>query len=157
LSLCFYNHSPSCLRDRLHRRCALGPPAPAPPRGPPSMFLSVDGGRSRTSSSGTSRGPAVDVFNFGGDRCWTCHQRPPGGAAVDVSQLRWWPLRDTPPAPPRGAIVDVFNFGATHCRTYHEHPPGGPPSMSSTLVVVATGHAASTSQGIRHRHFQLWW
>jgi hypothetical protein len=28
--------------------------APAPPRGPPSTFLSVDGGRSWTSSSGTS-------------------------------------------------------------------------------------------------------
>jgi hypothetical protein len=43
---------------------------PAPPRGPSStsstsvvasMFLSVDGGRSRTFSSGTSRGPTVDV------------------------------------------------------------------------------------------------
>jgi hypothetical protein len=32
------------------------PPAPAPPGGPPSTFLSVDGGRSWTSSSSTSRG-----------------------------------------------------------------------------------------------------
>jgi hypothetical protein len=40
------------------------PPAPAPPGGPPStvvnVFLSVDGGRSWTCSSGTSRGPTVD-------------------------------------------------------------------------------------------------
>jgi hypothetical protein len=33
------------------------PPALAPPRGLPSTFLSVDGGRSWTSNSGTSRGP----------------------------------------------------------------------------------------------------
>jgi hypothetical protein len=33
----------------------------APPRGPPSTFLSVDDGRSRTFSSSTSRGPAIDV------------------------------------------------------------------------------------------------
>jgi hypothetical protein len=37
-----------------------GPSAPAPPEGPPLMFLSVDGVRSPTSSSGTFRGPAVD-------------------------------------------------------------------------------------------------
>jgi hypothetical protein len=37
-----------------------GPPAPAPPRRSPSTFLSVDGGRSRTSSSGTPRGAAID-------------------------------------------------------------------------------------------------
>jgi hypothetical protein len=36
-------------------------PAPAPPGGPPSTFLSVDGGCSRIFSSGTSRGPTVDV------------------------------------------------------------------------------------------------
>jgi hypothetical protein len=33
------------------------PPAPTPLGGPPSTFLSVDGGHSWTSSSGTSRGP----------------------------------------------------------------------------------------------------
>jgi hypothetical protein len=38
----------------------FGPPAPAPSGGPSSTSLSVDGGCSRTSSSGTSRGPAVD-------------------------------------------------------------------------------------------------
>jgi hypothetical protein len=36
-------------------------PALAPPGDPLSMFLSVDGGRSRTFASGTSRGPAIDV------------------------------------------------------------------------------------------------
>jgi hypothetical protein len=42
-----------------------GPLAPAPFEGPPSMFLSVDGGCSYTSP----HGPAIDVFNLGGDRC----------------------------------------------------------------------------------------
>jgi hypothetical protein len=28
---------------------------------------------------------------------------------------------------------------------------------SSTSVVVAPGHAASTPQGVRHRRLQLWW
>jgi hypothetical protein len=40
---------------------ASGSTALAPPGGPPSTFLSVDGGRYRIFSSGTSRGPAVDV------------------------------------------------------------------------------------------------
>jgi hypothetical protein len=40
---------------------APGPPALAHPKGLPSTFLSIDGGRSWTSSSDTSRGPAVDV------------------------------------------------------------------------------------------------
>jgi hypothetical protein len=42
----------------------------------------------RISSSGTSRGPAIDVFNFDGGRC-----------------------RTLPPAPPRGLAIDVFSFG----------------------------------------------
>jgi hypothetical protein len=40
---------------------APGSLAPTPPGAPLLTFLSVDGGRSRISSSGTSRGPAVDV------------------------------------------------------------------------------------------------
>jgi hypothetical protein len=42
---------------------ALGPPASAPPGGggAPSMFLSVDGGCSQITSSGTSWGSTVDV------------------------------------------------------------------------------------------------
>jgi hypothetical protein len=34
-----------------------GPPVPAPPEDLSSMFLSIDGVRSQTSISGTSRGP----------------------------------------------------------------------------------------------------
>jgi hypothetical protein len=41
---------------------APGSPTPAPPRGPPSMFLSVDGGRFGITSYDTSRGPAVDIL-----------------------------------------------------------------------------------------------
>jgi hypothetical protein len=51
-----------------HRRflvLMVGAPRPsalAPPGGLPSMFLSVDGGRFRITSSDTSRGPAIDVL-----------------------------------------------------------------------------------------------
>jgi hypothetical protein len=102
------------------------------------------------------RGPAIDVFSFGGSRCLTCRQHPTGGlpsmpsplvvaAAKPAAsspqwahhrclQLLWWPLPDLPPA-----------------------PPGGPPSTSSTSVVATVGPAASTPQGAHHRHLQLWW
>jgi hypothetical protein len=152
-----------------------GSPALAPPRGPITDVFYVDSGHSQTFNSGTSwipdgdrwwplpeipaapRGPAIDISNFGGDRCRTCRQHPPEGPpstsptsvvaaarpAASTSQgahrrclqLRWWPLLDLPPA-----------------------PPGGPPSMFSTLVVAAVGPAASTPQGACHRRLQLrWW
>jgi hypothetical protein len=34
--------------------------------------------RSQISSFGTSRGPAIDVFNFGDDRCQILPPAPPG-------------------------------------------------------------------------------
>jgi hypothetical protein len=40
----------------------------APPEGPPSMFLSVDGGCSRITSSGTSRGPPSMFLSTDGGR-----------------------------------------------------------------------------------------
>jgi hypothetical protein len=104
----------------------------------------------------TLRGPTIDVFNFGGGRCWTCRQHPPGGPTIDV-----------------------FNFGGAHYRTCRQHPLGGPPSTSSTPVMAAAGHAGSTPRGPAidlfnfgggrcqicrqhslggpHRRFQLWW
>jgi hypothetical protein len=42
----------------------------APPGGPPSMFLSVDGWRSLISTSGTSQGSTVDVCYIYGGRSW---------------------------------------------------------------------------------------
>jgi hypothetical protein len=84
----------------------------------------------------THRGPAIDVFNFGGGRCRTC----------------------LPPATPRGSTIDISSFGGGHCRTCRQHPPppGGSPSTSSTSMVAAAGHAASTPRGC-HRCLQLWW
>jgi hypothetical protein len=80
------------------------------------------------------RGPAIDVFNFGGGCCRTCRQHPQGARHRRL-QLRWWPLSDMPPA-----------------------PPGGPPSTSSTSVVATAEPAASTPRGGRHRCLQLrWW
>jgi hypothetical protein len=73
---------------------APGSSAPAPPGGrrrrflafrPPSMFLSVDGGRSRIFSSGTSQGARRQRF-------LALMVDAPGSSA---------------PAPPRGPVVDV--------------------------------------------------
>jgi hypothetical protein len=86
-----------------------------------------------------TRGPAIDVFNFGGGRYRTCQQHLPGGlpsmsptpvvAATGPAasnpqgarhrrlQLRWWLLLNLPPAPPRGPAIDVFNFDGGHCQT----------------------------------------
>jgi hypothetical protein len=106
--------------------------------------------RSRISSSGTSRGPAIDVFNIRGGRCQIYCQHPLGGTPSVSStsvvaaagpadstlqgarhrrlQLRWWPLPDLA-----------------------ANTPGGPPSTSSTLVVDTVRLATSTPQGARHR------
>jgi hypothetical protein len=67
-----------------------------------------------------ARGPAIDIFNFGGGRYRTCRQHLPGACHRRL-QLRWWPLLDLPPATPRG-----------------------PPSTSLTSVVAAAGPTAST-------------
>jgi hypothetical protein len=45
----------------LGSRMGTSPPLRGPLGGPPFTFLNVDGGRSRISSSSTSRGPAVDI------------------------------------------------------------------------------------------------
>jgi hypothetical protein len=70
--------------------------------------------RSRISSSGTSRGPAIDVFNFSGGRCRTLPRSTPRG----------------PPSTTSTSVVAAVG----PCR---QHPPGGPPSTSSTSVVAA--------------------
>jgi hypothetical protein len=107
---------------------APGPPAPVPPGGSPSTFLSVDGGRSQTFSSSTSRGPSSTVS----------HRR---------LQLRWWPLSDLPSAPLRGPTVDVFNFSGGRCRTCRQHSLGGPLSTSLTSVVAATDLPSAPPRG----------
>jgi hypothetical protein len=48
------------------------------------MFLSVDGGRSRISRSGTSQGGAVDIFYVDGGRS-QIFVSTPRGPTVDVS------------------------------------------------------------------------
>jgi hypothetical protein len=59
--------------------------APAPPKGPPSTFLSVDGGRSRIYSSDTPQGARRRCF-----------------LALTVGAPG-----STAPTPPRGPTVDV--------------------------------------------------
>jgi hypothetical protein len=94
----------------------------------------------------TPRGPAINVSNFGGGRCRTCRQQPPGGrpstsptpvvAATGPTdstpqgahhrrlQLQWWSLPKIPTA-----------------------PPGGPPSTSPTPVVATVRNPDTTPQG----------
>jgi hypothetical protein len=48
------------------------------------------------------RGPAINVSNSGGGRCWTCRQHPQGARHRHL-QLWWWALLDLPTAPPKGA------------------------------------------------------
>jgi hypothetical protein len=151
LSIGFCNHSPPCSRGMLRRRCAPGSPALAPLRGPPSTFLSVDGGCFRT-----SRGPAIDVFNFGGGRCRTCGQHPQEAHHRRL-QLRWWPLPDLPPAPPRGPAIDVFNFGGGRCQKYRQHPRG-PAINVFNFDGGRCRKYRQHPQGARHRRLQFrWW
>jgi hypothetical protein len=106
--------------------------------------------------AGPSASPSIDVSNSSGDRYRTCRQQPLGVRHRRL-QLRWWPLLDLPTTP-RGPAIDVLNSSGGRCWTYHQHPLGGPPSMSPTPVVAATGPAASTPQGPRHRRLQIrWW
>jgi hypothetical protein len=94
--------------------------------------------RSQISSSSTSWGPVIDVFNFGGGRCWTLPLAPPRGPAIDVFNFGSDHCRTLSPAP-QGPTIDVFNFAGGRCRTLPPAPPGGSPSTSSTSVVAAAG------------------
>jgi hypothetical protein len=105
------------------------------------MFLSVGDGRSQIPSSGTSQGPAINVFSFGGSRCRTCRQHLLGAHHRRL-QLQWWPLPDLPPAHPRWSAIIVFNFGGGRCRICRQDPPQEPTSTSSTLVMATAGHTA---------------
>jgi hypothetical protein len=89
-----------------------------PPSTSPASVVAAAG-----PAASTPQGATINVFNFGGGRCWTCRQHPLGGRHQHL-QLRWWPLSDLPIA-----------------------PPGAPPSMSSTLVVAATRPVTSTPRG----------
>jgi hypothetical protein len=107
------------------------------------MFLSVGGGRSRISSSGTTRRPAIDISNFGGGRCRKSRQHPPRalpstsstwvvvastpmGAHHRRFQLRWWPLPDLPLRPPQGARHRRLQLWWWPLPNLPAAPPSGP-------------------------------
>jgi hypothetical protein len=60
-------------------------------------------------TSSTPKGPAIDIFNFGGGHYRTYRQHPQGVCHRRL-QLWWCLLPDLLPAPPRGLAIDVFNF-----------------------------------------------
>jgi hypothetical protein len=91
----------------------------------------VDGGRSRTFSSGTSRGAAVDVFTL-----MVC---APG------------PLALTPP----GARHRHFHIGGGHSQTFSFGTSRGPAVNVFSLMVCALGPSAPAPLGARRRRFTL--
>jgi hypothetical protein len=105
-------------------------PALSPPRGPPSTFLSVDGGRSQISSSGTSQGGAVDVFYVDGGRSRISISTSHGARHRRFLALMVDAPESQTPPPPKGAAVDMFYVDGRHSQI-----------------------SISTSQGARHRCF----
>jgi hypothetical protein len=115
------------------------PSAPAPPGGPPSMFsrwwwalpnlqlrhrpgarrrrFHIDGGRSRTFSSGTSQGPAVDVFTLMVGASGPSAPAPPGGLPSMFSHW-WWVLPDLQLQHLSGARRQRFHVGGGRSRTF---------------------------------------
>jgi hypothetical protein len=115
--------------------------------------------RSRISSSGTSRGPTIDVFNFGGGRYRTLPPAPPGAPPSMSStsvvgavgpcrqhlqgprhrrlQLWWWALPDLAASTPRGPRHRRLQLRWWPLPDLAASTLGGPPSTSSTSVVGA--------------------
>jgi hypothetical protein len=114
-----------------------GPSAPASLGGPPSTFscrwwalpdlqlrhlpgarhrrFHVDGGRSRISSSGTSRGPVVDVFASVVGAPGSPAPAPPGGPPSMFS-CWWWALPDLQLRHLPGAHHRCFHVDVVDCR-----------------------------------------
>jgi hypothetical protein len=64
----------------------MGTGTPTPARGPPSTFLSTDGGRSRIYNSGTSQGARRQCFlELMVDASGSTAPAPHKGAAINVS------------------------------------------------------------------------
>jgi hypothetical protein len=68
------------------------PPAPTSPEGPPSMFLSVDGGRARTSCSDTSRGPPLTAEYKDKITEWGAKKLAPSAGSQPLPRWAWGPL-----------------------------------------------------------------
>jgi hypothetical protein len=115
--------------------------------------LHVEGGRSRISSSDTSRWPAVDVFTLMVGDSSHAAPAPPGGPPSTFSH-RWWALPDLElrhlsmahrrgvhvdggrsetfsSGTSQGSVVDVFTLMVGAPGPSTPAPPGGPPSTSS--------------------------
>jgi hypothetical protein len=56
------------------------------------------------------RGPAIDVFNFGGGQCGTYRQHLPGGPP-STSSTSVVAAVGTVASTPRETAIDVFNIG----------------------------------------------
>jgi hypothetical protein len=69
----------------------------------------VDGGRARTFSSGTSRGPAFDVFTLMVGALGPSAPAPPGGPPLTFSHC-WWRSRTFSSGTSRGPAIDIFTL-----------------------------------------------
>jgi hypothetical protein len=124
------SHFPGARRRRFLALMAnaLGSPAPTPLGGPPSMFLSVDGGRSRISSFGISWGPAVDVFSIDGGRSRISSSGPSRGPVVDVFLVLMVGAPGSPaPTPSRGPPSMFHSVDGGRSRIFSSDTSRGPP------------------------------
>jgi hypothetical protein len=155
---------------------ARGPPAPAPPAGPPSTFshwcwaledlqlrhlprarhrcFHVGGGRSRTFSSGTSRRPAVDVFTLvvGAPELQLQHLPGARRRCFDVGGGR---SRSSSSGTSEGSTVDVFVLVVGAPGAPAPTPPGGPPSTFSCWWWALSDLQLRHLPGARCRHFHV--
>jgi hypothetical protein len=137
---------------------APGPLAPAPPGGPPSMFshwwwllldlqlrhlpgarrrrFHVDGGRSQTISSGSSRVPAIDVFMLMVGAPGRSAPAPPGGPP-STFLCWWWALLDLQLWHLPGACRRRFHVDGGRSRTFSSDTSRGPAVDVFTLMVGA--------------------
>jgi hypothetical protein len=115
-----------------------------PPGGPPSTSsTSVVAAVGLPTAS--PRGPAINVFNFGGACCRSTNSTP-RGPANDVfisSGGCCWPSASTP----QGAHHRHLQLQWRPLPVYRHNPPGGPPSVSSTSVVATVGLPIATPRG----------
>jgi hypothetical protein len=152
------------------------PSALAPPWGPPSTFsrwwwalpnhqlrhlpgarrrrFHVGGGRSRTFSSGTSRGPVVDVFTLVVSVPGPSAPAPPRGPPLTFLRW-WWALPDLQLQHLPGGHRRCFHIGGGCSQTFSSDTSRGPVVDVFTLVVGAPGPSAPAPPGARRRCFHI--
>jgi hypothetical protein len=153
LSLGFYNHSLPCLRGGLRWRCTPGPSAPAP-SGACCRHFYVDGGRSRTFNSGTSQGPAVNVFTLVVGAPGPLAPAPLGGSLSKFSHW-WWALPDLQFRHLPGAHRRCFHVDGGRSQIFNSGTSQGPSSTFSHWCWALPDLQLQHLPGARRRRFHV--